>query len=135
MIMAMIVSVISMTAVPQGWAQSNSPSSRDEAVGTPSGAGLQAASWLLTIPYGAVKVAFAIAGGVVGGLTYGLSGGNMNAAKSVWETTMYGTYIITPEHLKGEKPVRFLGVPSSRPAPKERPTVMEPSEPTAPATP
>jgi hypothetical protein len=23
---------------------------------------------------------------------------------------MYGTYIITPDHLRGDKPIRFLGV-------------------------
>jgi hypothetical protein len=26
---------------------------------------------------------------------------------------MYGTYIITPEHLRGDKPIRFLGVPDT----------------------
>ena len=77
--------------------------------GTPAGAGLQAASWLVTLPYGALKVGFALVGGVVGGMTYALSGGNLKAAQSVWTTSMYGTYIITPEHLKGEKPVHFIG--------------------------
>lgn len=77
--------------------------------GTPAGAGLQAASWLVTLPYGALKVGFALVGGVVGGMTYALTGGDLKAAQSVWTTTMYGTYIITPEHLKGEKPVHFIG--------------------------
>jgi len=72
---------------------------------------LQAASWVATIPYGALKLGFAIVGGTVGGLTYVCSGGNLDAAKSVWTTTMYGTYVLTPEHLKGQRPIRFLGVP------------------------
>lgn len=98
---------------PAGWAQTASRADREEAAqGTPSGAGLQAASWLVTVPYGAVKVGFALLGGVVGGLTYALSGGNTEAAESVWTTTMYGTYVLTPEHLKGEKPIRFMGVPA-----------------------
>ena len=79
------------------------------AQGSPAGAGLQAASWLATVPYGAAKVGFALVGGVVGGLTYVLTGGNEKAAKSVWKTSMYGTYVLTPEHLRGEKPIRFLG--------------------------
>jgi hypothetical protein len=84
-------------------------SSGDESdQGTPVGAGLQAVSWLLTVPYGAAKVGLAVLGATVGGLTYGLSGGNLQSAEAVWTTTMYGTYIITPEHLKGEKPVRFM---------------------------
>ena len=31
------------------------------------GAGLQAASWLATIPYGTVKVVYSLVGGIVGG--------------------------------------------------------------------
>jgi hypothetical protein len=57
-----------------------------------------------------LKAAFAIGGGVVGGLAYAFSGGNENAAKSIWTTSMYGTYIITPDHLRGDRPIRFLGV-------------------------
>jgi hypothetical protein len=76
-----------------------------------SEAGLGAASVLLTIPYGAVKVAYAILGGITGGVAYVVTGGNLKAAQSVWDTSMRGTYIITPEHLRGEKPVRFLGAP------------------------
>ena len=86
-----------------------------DSTGTPSAAALQAASWVATVPYGAVKVGFAMVGGLVGGLTYMLSAGNTEAAKSVWITTMYGTYVLTPEHLKGQKSIRFLGVPE-RPA-------------------
>lgn len=84
----------------------------DPSQSTASGAGLQAASWVLTLPYGAAKVAFAILGGVTGGLTWLFSGGNDQAAKSVWVTSVYGTYVITPEHLNGDKAVRFLGVSS-----------------------
>jgi len=81
--------------------------------GNPSSAGTQVAAGLVTIPYLACKGAFAIVGGVVGGLTYVFAGFNENAAKSVWTTSMYGTYIITPEHLSGDKPIRFLGVPDA----------------------
>lgn len=79
--------------------------------GTPKGAGMQAASFLLTIPYGVAKSVFALSGGIVGGLTYVFTGLDTEAAKKVWHTSMYGTYVLTPEHLRGEKPVRFLGVP------------------------
>jgi hypothetical protein len=86
--------------------------------------GLEAASWVLTVPYGAAKVVFAILGGVAGGLTYAFSGGNTDAAKAVWDTSIRGTYVITPAHLKGDKPVRFLGVPPEQdgmPSPEPRP--------------
>ena len=77
-----------------------------------SGVGIQAGSALATIIYFPLKLAFAIGGGVVGGLAYGFSGGSEQTAKNIWIPSMYGTYIITPDHLKGDKPIRFLGVPA-----------------------
>jgi len=72
-------------------------------------AGLQAASWLTTIPYGAVKVAYALGGGIVGGLTWAMSGGDLAAAKEVWVPSMTGDYIVQPQNLSGEKPLHFIG--------------------------
>ena len=112
--LVLILALSGWIPAPGGWAQPVNAASQDEtSQGTPSGAGLQAASWLVTVPYGAVKVGFALLGGIVGGLTYALSGGDTEAATSVWTTTMYGTYVITPEHLTGGKPIRFLGVPAN----------------------
>lgn len=79
-------------------------------------AGLQAASWVLTLPYGAAKIGYAIGGGVVGGLAWAMTGGNMEVAKSVWIPSMTGDYLVQPKHLTGEKPLRFLGVPSEEPS-------------------
>ena len=104
----LFMSFLSLVSVPAGFGATTG-----QQEGTPAGAGIQAASWLVTIPYGAVKVGVALVGAVFGGMTYALSGGNLEAAQSVWTTTMYGTYIITPEHLKGEKPVHFLGTPQA----------------------
>jgi hypothetical protein len=69
-----------------------------------------AAAGVSTLLYLPLKAAFAIGGGIVGGLAYAFSGGNENAAKSIWTTSLYGTYIITPDHLRGDRPIRFLGV-------------------------
>ena len=89
---------------------SAAPASSNDA--SASGVGIQAGSALATIVYFPLKLAFAIGGGVVGGLAYGFSGGSEQTAKNIWIPSMYGTYIITPEHLKGDKPIRFLGVPA-----------------------
>ncbi len=48
-------------------------------------------------------------GAIVGGFTWLFTGGDQEAAQGVWDTSLKGTYIITPEHLKGEKPVQFVG--------------------------
>lgn len=98
-----------------------------------SEAGLGAASVLLTIPYGAVKVAYAILGGITGGIAYVVTGGNLKTAQTVWDTSMRGTYIITPEHLRGEKPVRFLGAtPESETARGPTPEQSTAAQPGAP---
>jgi hypothetical protein len=71
---------------------------------------MQAAAAVSTILYFPFKGAFAIGGGIVGGLAYVFSGFSEQTAKSIWVPSMYGTYVITPEHLTGDRPVRFLGV-------------------------
>ncbi len=73
-------------------------------------AGLGIGSALLTVVYFPCKLAYAILGGIVGTFTYGLTGGDLETAKSVWEPSFYGTYVITPDHLKGNEPVRFIGI-------------------------
>jgi len=80
--------------------------------GSPEGAGLQAVSWIITVPYGAVKAAYAVGGGIVGGLTWVLTGGNTEVAKAVWIPSMMGDYIVQPQHLTAEKPLHFVGVAS-----------------------
>lgn len=72
-------------------------------------AALGVGSFFLTLVYAPVKLAYAILGGVVGGFTYALTGGDLETAQDVWEPSVYGTYVITPDHLKGNEPVRFLG--------------------------
>lgn len=73
-------------------------------------AGLGIGSGLLTLVYLPAKVVYAVLGGVVGGFTYVLTGGDLETAKTVWEPSFYGTYVITPDHLKGNEAVRFYGV-------------------------
>lgn len=89
------------------WSQA---SASDQQQGTAAGAGMQAAAAVSTILYFPFKGAFAIGGGIVGGLAYIFSGGSEQTAKSIWVPSMYGTYVIVPEHLTGDRPVRFLGV-------------------------
>ena len=73
-------------------------------------AGLGVVSALLTLPYGPAKIVYAGLGGIVGGATWVLTGGNAEAAKTVWEPSFYGDYVITPDHILGKKPLRFFGV-------------------------
>lgn len=76
---------------------------------TPEEAALQAASWVLTVPYGAMKVVYALGGGVVGGLAWAVTLGNMEVAKAIWNPTMTGDYTVQTRHLTGETPLHFMG--------------------------
>jgi len=76
---------------------------------SPVGVGLQVASWVTTVPYGAAKVAYALTGGIVGGLTWVLTGGNTTIANAVWIPSITGDYIVQPKNLTGEKSLHFVG--------------------------
>ena len=108
----LVVALCTIFTVPAAWSQEPLPPASSEGMegGSASSAGMGAAAGLSTLLYLPLKAAFAIGGGIVGGLAYAFSGGNENAAKSIWTTSMYGTYIITPDHLRGDRPIRFLGV-------------------------
>jgi hypothetical protein len=111
----LLLALCIVTMVPSAWSQESLPSPSKESTegGTASSAGMQAAAGISTLLYLPLKLAFAIGGGIVGGLAYAFSGGNEKAAKSIWDTSLYGTYIITPDHLQGNRPIRFLGVADS----------------------
>lgn len=82
----------------------------------PKAAGLQAACWALSMPYGAAKMAYAIGGGIVGGLAWTVTAGNMELAKSIWIPSMTGDYIVQPRHLTGEQHLSFVGALSEEPS-------------------
>jgi hypothetical protein len=109
----LVLALCTVTMMPSAaWSQENSaaPSSASTEGGTASSAGMGAASAVATILYFPFKAAFAIGGGIVGALAYAFSGGNEQAAKSIWDTSLRGTYYISPDHLQGNRPIRFLGV-------------------------
>ncbi|MGC4097329.1 MAG: hypothetical protein QM706_09450 [Nitrospira sp.] len=114
LVVLLVVFTCCSMLVTSAWSHSPSadPSPVDAQQGTAYGAGMEAASAAATILYFPFKAAFAIAGGIVGGLAYVFSGLNETTAKSIWIPSTFGTYVITPEHLTGDRPVRFLGMPA-----------------------
>jgi hypothetical protein len=109
--MTLAICVLQFSIVSAGLAQQESSAPEERHQDTTSQFGMGAASFFLTIPYGLVKVVYASLGGIVGGFTYALTAGNERAANAVWHTSLRGTYVITPDHLRGDKAVRFFGVP------------------------
>lgn len=77
-------------------------------------------SVLASLLYSPAKVTYAGLGLITGGLGYVLSGGNGDVANSIIYPAIGGNYVITPQHLRGEQPVIFVGplpVPDAQPQP------------------
>jgi len=71
--------------------------------------GMEAASAVATMAYFPAKAAFALGGGIVGGLTYAFTGGDEAATSKIWRASMEGDYMIEPGHLTGDNPINFVG--------------------------
>ncbi len=102
MVLCAFALVVGLGIPSTSWANEGDSDPSNEAV-------LGLGSGLLTLVYLPAKIGYAALGGIVGAFTYGLTGGNLETAQSVWEPSFYGTYVITPDHLKGNDPVRFFG--------------------------
>lgn len=63
-----------------------------------------------TILYFPFKAAVALGGGLVGGAAFVLSGFCETTANKIWVPSVYGTYILTPQHLSLDRPIHFWGV-------------------------
>lgn len=65
--------------------------------------GVGMGSGILSLMYTPVKLGVSMAGGIVGGLAYPLSGMNANVSKTIWKKALGGNYVISDEVLRGEK--------------------------------
>lgn len=83
-------------------------------------AGIGLATVVANIFYMPAKVGYAAVGGLTGGLTYALTGGNLDAAEKVWVASAGGDYVLSPNHLQGHERIQFSGTRGqSAPAPSE----------------
>lgn len=80
---------------------------------TASQGGVGAAAGLTSVVYAPLKVAYAAGGSVVAGLAYVLSGGDKEVAKPIFDASVRGDYVVTPQHLRGEREIEFVGRPQS----------------------
>ena len=89
----------------------NSPTSdlKEDAYSHDPSLGLQTASAALSILYAPFKLAYALLGGIFGGFAYAVTAGDEEVAQTVWNSSLGGTYWLTPEHLRGEKSIHFRG--------------------------
>ena len=72
-------------------------------------AGLGFGSAVASLIYAPVKLCYALGGLVVGGLAWAFSGGDNEVANVVLTPSILGDYVLTPEHLVGDRPIEFFG--------------------------
>jgi hypothetical protein len=74
-----------------------------------SEAGVGALSAVSSLIYGPAKILYALTGTLIGGMAWGLSGGDSQVLHAVVSPAVRGDYVVTPEHIRMEKQVEFFG--------------------------
>jgi hypothetical protein len=72
-------------------------------------AGIGTAAALTTLVYGPTKVVYATLGLVIGGIAWGLSGGDSAVMNAIITPAVRGDYVVTPEQLRGQRALEFFG--------------------------
>ena len=72
-------------------------------------AGMGLGSAMASLVYAPVKTFYAIGGVVVSGLAFAFSGGDAEVARVVLEPSVLGDYVITTDHLTGDRAIEFFG--------------------------
>jgi hypothetical protein len=71
--------------------------------------GLGAGAFICTIPWGILKILYAAGGAVTGSLAFALTGGRKDVARAIWQPSLRGDYVVTPDNLTGREPLSFVG--------------------------
>ncbi|HVA39989.1 MAG TPA: hypothetical protein VNF49_04955 [Candidatus Binataceae bacterium] len=127
MVAAMAIALPAMAQSPNNMAQSPNnvvggsstnqaqvPQPPDNSVNW-TGVGIGAGTVAGNILYVPAKVVYGILGGITGGASYLLTGGNTQTANTIWRSSLGGDYVLTPDMVAGQKPIHFSG-PTTTPA-------------------
>jgi hypothetical protein len=94
--------LVALTIVFQG-----SPAFAENDTANEAGVGIGAAFGSLL--YAPAKLVYATLGVTLGGLAWGLSGGDSDVKDAVIMPAVRGDYVITPSIIRGEKKLEFVG--------------------------
>lgn len=83
------------------------------------GVGIGAGTVVGNLFYVPAKVVYGVLGGLTGGASYLLTGGNTQTANTIWRSSLGGDYVLTPGMVAGQKPIHFSGPTSTAPLPND----------------
>jgi hypothetical protein len=75
----------------------------------PEGVGYGVGAALCSVVYGPAKIVYAALGSIVGAGAWAVTGGDDTISTPIFESALYGDYLVTPDVLKGERPLEFVG--------------------------
>jgi hypothetical protein len=81
------------------------------------GVGIGAGTVAGNVLYVPAKMVYGILGGITGGASYLLTGGNTQTANTIWRSSLGGDYVLTPDMVAGQKPIHFSGPTMTTPQP------------------
>jgi hypothetical protein len=84
------------------------------------GVGIGAGTVVGNLFYVPAKVVYGVLGGITGGASYLLTGGNTQTADTIWRSSLGGDYVLTPDMVAGQKPIHFSGPTSTAPIPGQQ---------------
>jgi hypothetical protein len=73
------------------------------------GVGYGIGAALCSVVYGPAKIVYALLGSVIGAGAWAVTGGDLNVSTPIFESALYGDYVVTPDILRGERPLEFVG--------------------------
>ncbi len=122
MMMALVgmipASVFAQNAAPATVQNSQVPQPQDGGVNW-EGVGYGVGTLAGNIFYVPAKLVYALSGGLIGGGAYLLTGGNSQAANTIWRSSLGGDYVVTPDMLAGKTPLHFAGPTETAPLPTD----------------
>jgi hypothetical protein len=106
---ALLGFVALLAATPAGAQTETQSETNAENGGREGEAGLGVAAGLISLFYAPAKVLYAAGGGLVAGLAYVVSAGDMEVVDPILTPALRGDYVVTPAHLRGERQLEFIG--------------------------
>jgi outer membrane protein OmpA-like peptidoglycan-associated protein len=105
-----ILAVVCIASLALGCASNGSTTTASTPAESPATtAGLGVGSVLASALYAPVKIVYATAGAIVGGVAWIFTGGDSDTAMSIFQPSMAGDYVITPDHLRDPGSIEFIG--------------------------
>jgi hypothetical protein len=101
--------VFGTTGSRVAWAQVERPTPAATEPGPAAALGWGMAAVGTNLGYIPAKMLYALTGGLVGLLAWGVTLGNSDVALSILQPALGGTWVITPEMLRGEQPLMPVG--------------------------